>query len=63
MRAVTAQIAALLAITAAASCTRPLPLRLVPRGGADVDGDEAAVVEAAPRDVVEAPEEDRDGEV
>ena len=63
MRAVTAQ-AALLALTAAAaSCTRPLPLRLVPRGGANDDGDGAAVVEAAPRDVVEAPEEDRDGEV
>ena len=63
MRAVTAQ-AALLALTAAAArCTRPLPLRLVPRGGANDDGDEAAVVEAAPRDVVEAPEEDRDGEV
>ena len=61
-RAVAAQ-ALLLAITAAASCTRPLPLRLVPRGGANDDGDEAAVVEAAPRDVVEAPEEDRDGEV
>ena len=56
--------AALLALTAAAArCTRPLPLRLVPRGGANDDGDEAAVVEAAPRDVVEAPEEDRDGEV
>ena len=63
MRAVTAQ-AALLALTAAAArCTRPLPLRLVPRGGANDDGDGAAVVEAAPRDVVEAPEEDRDGEV
>ena len=60
-RAVAAQ-ALLLAITAA-SCTRPLPLRLVPRGGANDDGDGAAVVEAAPRDVVEAPEEDRDGEV
>ena len=35
----------------------------MPRGGANDDGDEAAVVEAAPRDVVEAPEEDRDGEV
>ena len=55
--------AALLALTAARCCTRPLPLRLVPRGGANDDGDGAAVVEAAPRDVVEAPEEDRDGEV
>ena len=62
MRRAAAQ-ALLLAITAAARCTRPLPLRLVPRGGANDDGDEAAVVEAAPRDVVEAPEEDRDGEV
>ena len=62
MRRAAAQ-ALLLAITAAASCTRPLPLRLVPRGGANDDGDGAAVVEAAPRDVVEAPEEDRDGEV
>ena len=35
----------------------------MPRGGANDDGDGAAVVEAAPRDVVEAPEEDRDGEV
>ena len=61
-RAVAAQVL-LLAITAAARCTRPLPLRLVPRGGANDDGDGAAVVEAAPRDVVEAPEEDRDGEV
>ena len=64
MRALaTAQVLLLAVSIAAASCTRPLPLRLVPRGGANDDGDEAAVVEAAPRDVVEAPEEDRDGEV
>ena len=60
MRALTtaqALLALLLALTAAAArCTRPLPLRLVPRGGANDDGDDAAVVEAAPRDVVEAPE-------
>ena len=55
-------VLALLALCTAARRS-PVPLRLVvvPRGGGD-DGDEAAVVEAAPRDVVEAPE-DMDGEV
>ena len=55
-------VLALLALCTAARRS-PVPLRLVvvPRGGGD-DGDEAAVVEAASRDVVEAPE-DMDGEV
>ena len=50
---------ALLALTAAGAA-QTAAAAPVPRGGANDDGDGAAVVEAAPRDVVEAPEEDRD---